>query len=447
MTPRGPARAAVLGVGDELVIGTTLDTNSQRVAAALRDAGYATVEHRTVGDDLDAITRALRELASRHELVVVTGGLGPTDDDLTRDALNLVVDGGAPMLEDADRRHELRAWFEGRGRAMPPMNARQVLRPRSARTLPNPHGTAPGLAVCVGDALVFCLPGPPSEMQPMLEAHVLPGLVREGRPPVERRGVQTFGLGEASVAERLGARMRRGREPAVGTTASQSVVSVQIVAQGDADSARRAEAEAAECAALLVPYAFGGAGDSLAGALVGEARAQGLSLAVAESCTAGLVGAAIGSVPGASTVFRGGWIAYDNALKVSELGVRPETLAAQGAVSAACAEELAVGAARRALAGLAIAVTGIAGPDGGTSDKPVGTVFIAVHRVDPRQTRVRAFHFPGPRDVVRDRAAKAALQMARWCALGVDAPMLWERPMVGGPAHRPDAATGAGESV
>jgi nicotinamide-nucleotide amidase len=447
VTAPDSARAAILGVGDELVLGTTLDTNSQRVAVALRDAGYATVEHRTVGDDLEAIVRALRELAERHDLVVVTGGLGPTDDDLTREALNEVADAGAPMLEDAERRHDLRAWFEGRGRPMPPMNARQALRPRSARTLPNPHGTAPGLAARVGGARVFCLPGPPAEMLPMLEAHVLPDVARDGRPPVVRRAVQTFGLGEASVAERLGARMRRGREPAVGTTASQSIVTVQIVAQGDARAAERADAEAGECAAVLAPYAFGGAQDTLAGALVAAARAGGTRLAVAESCTAGLVGAAIGSVPGASAVFQGGWIAYANALKVREVGVRPETLAADGAVSAACAAELAEGAARRGGAELGIAVTGIAGPEGGTPEKPVGTVFIAVHRVEPRETRVRAFHFPGPRDVVRDRAAKAALQMARWCALDVDAPMLWERPLHGAAAHGPGAATGAGESV
>lgn len=422
------ATAAILGVGDELVLGTTLDTNSQWVARALRDAGYAAAQHRTVSDDLDAIARALRELSAEHDLVVVTGGLGPTDDDLTRDALNLVLDDGAPMLEDADRRRELRAWFEGRGRPMPAINARQAMRPRSARTLPNPNGTAPGLAASLGRARVYCLPGPPREMEPMLRAFVLPEVAQTGLPPVVRRAVLTFGLGESSVAELLGARMTRGRQPAVGTTASQSIVSVQVVAHGGASPEQAAATEASECATVLAPYAFGFDHDTLAGALLAAAAARDATLAVAESCTAGLVGAAIGAVPGASARFVGGWITYSNEMKERELGVPAEVLRVHGAVSAACAQAMAVGAAARARATLALAITGIAGPDGGSEAKPVGTVFVAVHRSDTGTSDVRRFHFPGTRDVVRDRASKAAMQMARWSLLGERASMLWEQP-------------------
>jgi nicotinamide-nucleotide amidase len=424
---RQGSTAAVLGVGDELVLGTTLDTNSQLVSRALRDAGYSAAQHRTVADDLDAIARALRELCAEHDVVVVTGGLGPTDDDLTRDALNEVLDEGAPMLEDAERRRELRAWFEGRGRAMPAINARQAMRPRSARTLPNANGTAPGLAATLGRARVYCLPGPPREMEPMLREFVLPEVAVRGLPPVVRRAVLTFGLGESSVAELLGARMARGRQPAVGTTASQSIVSVQVVAHGGRGPAEAAATEAAECAALLAPYAFGMDDDTLAGALLRAASARGATLAVAESCTAGLVGAAIGAVPGASAHFLGGWITYSNEMKQRELGVPTDVLHAHGAVSAACAQAMAVGAAERAGATLALAITGVAGPDGGSTDKPVGTVFIAVHRRDASASDVRRFHFPGARDVVRDRASKAAMQMARWFLLGERASMLWEQ--------------------
>lgn len=423
--------AAILSVGDELVLGTTLDTNSRTVALALRDAGYDTVEHRTVADSLHAQERALRELATQHNLVVVTGGLGPTDDDLTRDALNLLLDSGAPMVEDPARRAELRQWFEGRGRVMPPINARQALHPRSARTLPNPHGTAPGLAATWQRTQIYCLPGPPSEMVPMLQAHVLPAIRLPDLPPVARVGVLTFGLGESQVAERLGSRMERGREPAVGTTASQSVVTVQVVARTGPSPLQAAMDEARSCEALVQPYAFACAEDtsapeaSLAAALLRAAAAAGVTVAVAESCTAGMLGAAIAAVPGSSAQFVGGWITYANQLKERELGVPAALIQQHGAVSALVAQAMAAGALQRAGAGIAAAVTGVAGPQGGSEAKPVGTVFIGV--ATPAGARARPFHFPGPRDVVRDRATKAALQLARFALLGVDAPLLWEQ--------------------
>lgn len=418
--------AAILSVGDELVLGTTLDTNSQLVARALRDVGFAAVEHRTVGDSLRDIVDAMAQLSQRAELLIVTGGLGPTDDDLTRDALNTLVDGGAAMVEDHEWLAALRALFEGRGRTMPAINVRQAMRPQSACTLPNANGTAPGLSATHGRARIFCLPGPPSEMRPMLETFVLPELRQRGAPPVIRSAVHCFGVGESRVAELLGDRMRRGRDPSVGTTASQSIVTVQVVTQGG-DGEARAASEADDCAALLQPYVFGRDDQSLAGALLAQCASSGATIAVAESCTAGMAGAAIASVPGSSAHFLGGWIAYSNSLKVSELGVPDATIQRHGAVSAECAWAMAEGAAARAHASLGIAITGIAGPGGDTRDKPVGTVFVAIHLANPAQTSVRRFQFPGPRDTIRDRATKSALQMARWQLLGVSAPLIWER--------------------
>ena len=206
-------RAAVLSVGDELVLGATLDTNSRTVSGALRDAGLDVTEHRTVADDRAAIEEALAALAARNSVVVVTGGLGPTDDDLTRDALNAVLDGGAAQVEDPQARADLEAWFAGRGRPMASINLRQALRPRSARILRNLEGTAPGLAARVGGARVYCLPGPPREMVPILERDVLPEVRPEGAPQVVARVVGSFGIGESALAEMLGDRMARGREP------------------------------------------------------------------------------------------------------------------------------------------------------------------------------------------------------------------------------------------
>lgn len=419
-------RAAVLSIGDELVLGTTLDTNGRTVSEALREAGLDVVEHRTVRDDRAAIAAAMRDLAASCDVLVSTGGLGPTDDDLTRDALNDLCDGGAPMVEDPQSRADLEAWFAGRGRAMAAINLRQAMRPRGARAIRNPGGTAPGLAARIGACRTWCLPGPPREMVPMLEGDVLPAVRPAGAPALAKCTVGTYGLGESSLAERLGARMARDREPAVGTTASGSIVSIQVVARGP-DAPRRAAEEAEACASIAAPYAFGTDGASLASALLDECRARRRTVTVAESCTGGLIGGMLTAVSGSSDCFPGGWITYSNALKTSEVGVAPEVLARHGAVSAETVASMAAGASTRAGATLGIAVSGIAGPGGAVEGKPVGTVWIAVHDAATGETRVRRFEFPGPRDIVRDRAAKAALQLARWTLRGEDAPLIWER--------------------
>ncbi len=421
-----PRRAGLLSIGDELVLGTSLDTNSRAIALALRDVGVEVVEHRTVADDLDAIVEAMRAMASRHDVLVSTGGLGPTDDDLTRDALNVVLDDGAPQVEDADARADLEAWFAGRGRPMAGINLRQSLRPRSARIVRNREGTAPGLAASVDDCRVWCLPGPPREMLPMLEADVLAALRTGAAPEIVRRGIGTYGIGESALAERLGERMARGREPAVGTTASGSVVTIQVVARG-ADAADRAAEEVRTCAAVAEPWTFGTDDATLASSLLELCRTNRRTLAVAESCTGGLVGAMLTAVAGSSDVFMGGWITYANAAKHRDLGVPMALLATHGAVSAPVVEAMARGACARAEADVAIAISGIAGPGGASDGKPVGTVWIAVHDVRAGECRSRRFVFPGVREVVRDRAAKSALQMARWSVLGRDGAMIWEQ--------------------
>ena len=420
-----PPTACILSIGDELVLGTTLDTNGRTVSIALREAGIDVIEHRTVRDDLAAIVDAFRALASHGSVIISTGGLGPTDDDLTRDALNQIIDDDAPQVEDAVARADLEAWFAGRGRTMVAINLRQAMRPRSAQIIRNMEGTAPGLAATIGACRVYCLPGPPREMIPMLEQEVLPAIRPAGAPMIAKRTLGSFGIGESALAEMLGARMTRGREPAVGTTASGSVVSIQVVARG-ADAAARADAEITACLAAVAPYGFGSVDASVASALLGECRLHGRKLAVAESCTGGLIGSMLTAVSGSSDVFLGGWITYSNAMKEAQLGVAPSLIARHGAVSRETVMAMAEGACKRSGATLAISVSGVAGPQGGSPDKPVGTVWIGLHDAS-LGTRARRFEFPGPRDIVRDRAAKTALQLARWLLRGEDAPILWER--------------------
>ena len=420
-----PPTACILSIGDELVLGTTLDTNGRTVSIALREAGIDVIEHRTVRDDRAAIVDAFRALASHGSVIISTGGLGPTDDDLTRDALNQIIDDDAPQVEDAVARTDLEAWFAGRGRAMVAINLRQAMRPRSAQIIRNMEGTAPGLAATIGACRVYCLPGPPREMIPMLELEVLPAIRPAGAPMIAKRTLGSFGIGESALAEMLGARMTRGREPAVGTTASGSVVSIQVVARG-ADAAARADANIADCMSAVAPYGFGSVDASVASALLDECRLHGRKLAVAESCTGGLIGSMLTAVSGSSDVFLGGWITYSNAMKEAQLGVDPSLIARHGAVSRETVMAMAEGACKRSGATLVISVSGVAGPQGGSPDKPVGTVWIGLHDA-ALGTRARRFEFPGPRDIVRDRAAKTALQLARWLLRGEDAPILWER--------------------
>ena len=440
-----PPTACILSIGDELVLGTTLDTNGRALSIALREAGIDVIEHRTVRDDRAAIVAAFRVLAGYALVVISTGGLGPTDDDLTRDALNQIIDNDAPQVEDAVARADLESWFAGRGRAMAAINLRQAMRPRSARIIRNFEGTAPGLAASIGACRVFCLPGPPREMIPMLEAEVLPAVRPVGAPMIAKRTLGSFGIGESALAEMLGARMTRGREPAVGTTASGSVVSIQVVARG-ADAAARADRELGECMAAVAPYGFGSVDATIASALLDECRARGRTLAVAESCTGGLIGSMLTAVSGSSDVFLGGWITYSNAMKEAQLGVDPQVIAHHGAVSREAVMAMARGACERSGASFAISVSGVAGPSGGSLDKPVGTVWIGLHDAGVGagtgvsagtgagvatyarpSTHARRFEFPGARDIVRDRAAKTALQLARWLLRGEHAPILWER--------------------
>ena len=416
---------AILSVGDELVLGQIEDTNASWIARALQAIGAMPGERRTVGDDRAALAGAMRELLASHAALVVTGGLGPTLDDLTREALLDAIEPGGELVEDPAGVEHLRGWFERRGRAMPASNLRQAQRPRGARLLPNPNGTAPGIAARVGPRAVFCLPGPPGEMRPMFDACVADEL-RDASRVVLTATLRTIGLGESSLGERLGDLMRRGREPSVGTTASDGIVSIRVRASGAPDEARRSlESTVAECRLRAGDIVFGEDDDSLASVLGAMLVSRGLSLATAESCTGGLVGAMVTEVAGSSAWYRGGFVTYENERKRDDLGVPEETMHAFGAVSHETALAMARGALSRIGADLSIATTGIAGPGGGSEAKPVGTVHVAV-AVRGGDAYSRRFHFPGNRATVRSRTAHLALACARFALLGEGArALLW----------------------
>jgi nicotinamide-nucleotide amidase len=369
------------------------------------------VRHESLDDDAAAIARAFRRAADDADLVIASGGLGPTLDDVTREALAEAM--GVPLEEDAGARQHLEAWAAARGRKLGPSNYRQVQFPRGAETLDNPVGTAPGIAAAIGRARVFCIPGVPGEMRQMLADQVLPRLAgaRSGQAALVRT-VRTFGMPESVLGEKIADLMAAGRRPRVATAVRSGIIDVHVHASGPREEVMRLlEADAAEIRRRLGPVVFGEGDEEMEAAVARLLERRPVTLAVAESCTGGLVAAKLVSVPGMSAWLLEAVVAYSNESKVRRLGV-PETLIARhGAVSEPVARAMAEGARGTSGADIAIALTGIAGPAGGTPEKPVGTVWFALAHAGGAEAA--QYVFLGDRQHVRERAANFALDMLR----------------------------------
>lgn len=401
-------RAEIVAIGDELAHGHCIDTNSAWLAQQLEAVGFAAVRFHVVSDAEAEITAVLREAGARADVVVVTGGLGPTLDDRTREAAAAAV--GAGLQHDEVSWQQITAWFARLGRKMPESNRRQAAFPVGAQPLENRWGTAPGFALQMRRGLLFSLPGVPKEMKAMFAAHVLP---RVGELPGAVRTPPLFALlhvlgpSEAALGERIAAFMVDARNPAVGITASSGLLTVRVAASG-ADAARLLDADLAALRPLL--------GDDLVcegeapfqEVVVERLRARGLTIACAESCTAGMVASALGDVPGVSAVLLGGVVAYANESKIRDLGVPPGLIAEHGAVSEPVAVAMARGVVQRFGAQIGVSVTGVAGPDGGTADKPVGMVCFGLSWAGEVAAFTRRIPALG-RDFVRRRATSEVL--------------------------------------
>jgi nicotinamide-nucleotide amidase len=397
---------AIVGTGEELLLGTTENTHFGEIARRLRELGHRCVGGLVVGDGLEDVRDAIRSAAARADVVVVTGGLGPTRDDVTRDAAAAAAGVGVELREKEVR--ELEARFAALGRVMPPANAVQARFRRPAE--PPRHGARVRRR---GGGRVRLLPvGVPREMRVQLEQGVLPRL--GGREtPTETTAVRTlrvFGLPEAELDRSLGRLMDRSRDPAIGLTADDGILTVTIRGGPETPPARMGEVEAA-VRGLLGDLVYGRDDATLATAVAAELRRTGMRLAVAESCTGGLVTARLVSLPGISEHLEEAVVAYANAAKVRRLGVREETLETHGAVGPETAVEMAEGIRRAAGVDVGLSTTGIAGPGGGTPEKPVGLVLTGIS-VRGRTAWDRHVHF-GDRDTIRDRAAKTALDVLR----------------------------------
>lgn len=420
--------ANILAVGDELILGQKLDTNTRHIAGALTERGVRVVEHATVDDETGVLADAILRLSKSVDLLIVTGGLGPTADDLTRESMAQAA--GEPLVTDEKALATLETWFAGRGRPMPERNRVQAMRPARGECLDNPNGTAPGVWCRVGSCDVIALPGPPREMYPMLERELDARLITDPASVIAVRQIQTFGLGESNVAELLGRLMDRDREPLVGTTASGGVVSVRIRSER-AGSIAEATALIDTCEArvrgLLGPAVFheGSENDAMERVVLNLLRARGEMLGTIESCTGGGLGGRLTAVAGSSDAYVGGLVTYTNELKTRLAGVDADLINRHNAVSRETAVAMAEGGRERLGCEHAISITGIAGPDGGSEAKPVGTVWIATAG-GGKPTGARRFRFAGGRDSVRDRAALAALGMLRLRLLDEPMELLWQ---------------------
>jgi len=405
----------VLTIGTELLLGYTVDTNAAELGRALAAAGAEITRHTTVADRPEAIRASVAEALDRTGFVITTGGLGPTRDDMTKTVVAELL--GKRLLLDERLLATIRARFDRMGRPMPASNRTQAEVPEDAVILPNARGTAPGL--WVEDArgrTVVLLPGVPREMQGLLVEEVLPRIVaRQGgdRRVVLSRTVRTTGVSESALAERVGPIEPDIAPLTLAYLPSVEGVDLRVTAWGLEleDAAARLTAVVARLKVAVGEHGYGEDDADLAAVLLEALRRGRHRLAVAESCTGGMLGERITNIPGASDTFIGGVVAYADVIKTAALKVPLETLEAYGAVSEETVRAMAEGAQRLFSADCTIAVTGIAGPGGGTPEKPVGTVWLAarVHTTTRALKRV----LPGDRDDVRRRAAQAGLDLLR----------------------------------
>jgi len=437
-------KASIVSIGNELLNGQTTDTNATYLSSKLLSVNIPVVSVYTIGDEKGAIVRALNLACSDADVVIATGGLGPTDDDLTRQAFAEFL--GAELQLQDELLLKIRDFFARRNLQMPEKNQIQAYIPTGASAIANNLGTAPGIMASLdtrfpildsrpaspqsvrtpqedaqrrsiqyqASRLLFALPGVPSEMKQMFEESVLTMLQQiAGEQAIVVRKLKCFGAGESAIAEMLGDMMKRDRNPLINCTVQYGVVTLHIIATAkDKEKAMQmAENDEKSLRDRLGRLVYGSGDQSLA-EVVGEKLARNKkTLAVAESCTGGMLAKLLTDIPGASRYFMSGWVAYSNQAKISELGVPDDLIQRYGAVSEQVAEAMAQGARKKAGTDFAIATTGIAGPTGGSEQKPVGLVYIAVDSDGGCETG--RYLFSHDRDFIRLRAAQTALNMLR----------------------------------
>jgi nicotinamide-nucleotide amidase len=416
----------IVTIGDELLLGFTIDTNAAHLARELASAGVRVVRRASVGDGAEMIADAVREAMHRTGGVITTGGLGPTADDRSKAAIAALF--GQRMVLNEPILERLKArWLSRFGRELPVSNHQQAMMPEHAVILENRHGSAPGVWMEDADGRwVAMLPGVPREMRGMLADTLMPRLLArtgaEAQGVVRSRTLRTTSIAESALADRLGGLARGVDGMPLAFLPGVEGVDLRLTSTGrsDADTTSRLDAAAAQLIAIVGDYVYGEGSDDLAALVLSQVIDAGGRIAVAESCTGGLLGGRLTAVPGSSAAVLGGIIAYDNSVKMRELGVSAVTLEQHGAVSESVALQMATAVRERFGATIGLAVTGVSGPGGGTEEKPVGTTWVAVDVEGTVEARRSVFF--GDRAENRARAAQQALDMLRRRLAGLSAP-------------------------
>ncbi len=411
-------RLELLSVGTELLLGEIVDTNAAYLAEKLSELGINVFHKTTVGDNTERLAAALRISLARADVVLATGGLGPTDDDVTAAAIAQVA--GVGLVEDEATAEKIRSFARSRGLKLLDTLLKQARVPEGAQIVPNPVGTAPGFILgwgskAVAEKAIIALPGVPSEMTAMAEETVLPYLARraspEGAAVIVSRVLRLAGIGESQAEAEIADLIRAQTNPTIAPLAKRHEVHLRIAAR----AADRAAAEAmiapveAEIRRRLSDRVYGADGDGLEAVLGRMLREAGLTLGVAESCTGGLIGHRLTNVSGSSDYFLGSLVTYSDEAKIALLGVPEETIRQHGAVSAETARAMAEGVRKACRSDVGLSVTGIAGPTGGTPGKPVGLTYVGIAEDGPAAAEEHRLR--GTREMVKDRAAQAALYL------------------------------------
>lgn len=413
--------AEIISVGTELLLGEIANTNAQYLGERLAELGIDLHRVTTVGDNAKRLRSALEAAWQRADLIILTGGLGPTQDDLTKETVADFL--GLELILDEAALEHIRCFFARTGRTMPPGNVKQAFIPAGGEALPNEYGTAPGVWVEKDGRIVVILPGPPFEMKPMFEKSVAEKLRQRlagERKVIKSRILKLYGIGESHAEELVRDLIASQTNPTLATYAKETEIQFRLTAK--AGSEEEAEAMLArleeKVRERLGRYIFARDAETMPEVVGRLLLVRGESLAVAESCTGGLVADWITNVPGSSAYFLGGVVAYSNALKEKLLGVPASVLQKEGAVSSAVAEAMARGVRTFLGADYGAAVTGIAGPGGGTPEKPVGLVFVAA--ASGQKTVSERYEWRGTRLIIKRRAAQATLNLLRKLLLGLE---------------------------
>lgn len=403
--------AEIIAVGTELLMGQIANTNAQYLSRRLNDLGVSVYYHSVVGDNPKRLETSLRIALDRADVIITTGGLGPTQDDITKETIASAL--GLKLVLHEDTFNNIRCFFERQNRKMQKNNEKQAYLPENGILIPNNNGTAPGCIIETDGRIIVMLPGPPKEMIPMFEETVVPYFSQKTGQVIFSRLMKVFGIGESEMEMRIADIVESQTNPTIAPYVGDGEIVVRVTArcQDKAEAERMIMPVIDSIRSRLEDFVYACDGESMEEVVVELLRQKGVSLSVAESCTGGMLGSRIVNVPGASEVFERGYITYSNKAKIEELGVSGDTLRKYGAVSSQTAVEMVRGLVSKTGTRAGIAITGIAGPGGGSGGKPVGLVFIALYL--DGNIECKEFNLVGDRYRIRNVACLNALNMLR----------------------------------